>query len=43
MNPGPHLIVSVDLTMLSVRKVSRIAVEVMEHFYFFPTGVVAWT
>jgi hypothetical protein len=38
--PGPYLIVSVDSTMFAVPKVSRITVGVMEHFYFFPTGVV---
>jgi hypothetical protein len=42
-SPGPHLTVSVDLTMFAVRKVSRITVGVMEHFYFFPTGVVVQT
>lgn len=39
----PHLAVSVDLTMLAVRKVSRITVGVMEHFYFFPMGVIVQT
>jgi hypothetical protein len=39
-SPGPYLIVSVDSTMLAVPKVSRITVGAMEHFYFFPTGVV---
>lgn len=29
--------------MLTVRKVSHITVGVMEHFYFFPTGVVVQT
>ena len=42
-SPGPHLTVLVDLTMLAVRKVSHIIVGVMEHFYFFPTGVVVQT
>jgi hypothetical protein len=42
-SPRPHLTVSVDLSMLAVRKVSHITVAVMERFYFFPMGVVAQT